>query len=57
MINAKKSAGEILAALPKDRLSPESTDGKRGAIHPVRVDGIAENALLILLSVILKQMD
>lgn len=42
MINAMKIAGEILAALPKDRLSPESTEGKRGFIHPVRVDGIAE---------------
>lgn len=42
MINAMKIAGEILAFLPKDRLSPESTDGKRGFIHPVRVEGIAE---------------
>src|SRR5258706_883757 len=42
MVNAMKIAGEILAALPKDRLSPESTDGKRGFIHPVRVEGIAE---------------
>ena len=42
MINAMKIAGEILAALPKDRLSPESTEGKRGFIHPVRVEGIAE---------------
>ncbi len=42
MINAMKIAGEILAALPKDRLSPESTDGKRGFIHPVRLEGIAE---------------
>src|SRR6185503_6970469 len=42
MVNALKIAGEILAALPKDRLSPESTEGKRGFIHPVRVEGIAE---------------
>lgn len=42
MINAMKIAGEILAALPKDRLSPESTEGKRGFIHPVRVEGVAE---------------
>jgi tripeptide aminopeptidase len=42
MINAMKIAGEILAFLPKDRLSPESTEGKRGFIHPVRVEGIAE---------------
>ena len=41
-----KIAGEILAALPKDRLSPESTDGKRGFIHPVRIEGIAEKCTI-----------
>ncbi len=46
MINAMKIAGEILAALPKDRLSPESTDGKRGFIHPVRLEGIAEKCII-----------
>lgn len=46
MVNALKIAGEILAALPKDRLSPESTDGRRGFIHPVRVDGIAEKCTI-----------
>ena len=46
MINALKVAGEILAALPKDRLSPESTEGKRGFIHPVRVEGIAEKCTI-----------
>src|SRR5690606_28555374 len=42
MVNALKIAGQILHALPKDRLSPESTEGKRGFIHPVAVNGIAE---------------
>ncbi|HEX4876522.1 MAG TPA: peptidase T [Chitinophagaceae bacterium] len=46
MINALKIAGEVLAALPKDRLSPESTEGKRGFIHPVRVEGIAEKCTI-----------
>jgi len=46
MINAMKIAGEILAALPKDRLSPESTEGKRGFIHPVRIEGIAEKCTI-----------
>ncbi|MFN8289781.1 MAG: peptidase T [Chitinophagaceae bacterium] len=46
MVNAMKIAGEILAALPKDRLSPESTEGKRGFIHPVRVEGIAEKCTI-----------
>ena len=46
MINAMKVAGEILASLPKDRLSPESTEGKRGFIHPVRLEGIAEKCTI-----------
>jgi len=46
MINAMKIAGEILAALPKDRLSPESTEGKRGFIHPVRLEGIGEKCTI-----------
>ena len=46
MINAMKIAGEILAALPKDRLSPESTEGKRGFIHPVRIEGMAEKCTI-----------
>lgn len=44
--NAVKIAGEILAALPKDRLSPETTEGRQGFIHPVSVNGIAEKATI-----------
>ncbi|MBO9658767.1 MAG: peptidase T [Chitinophagaceae bacterium] len=46
MVNAMKIAGQILAELPKDRLSPESTEGKRGFIHPVRVEGLAEKCTI-----------
>lgn len=46
MENALKIAGEVLAMLPKDRLSPESTEGREGFIHPVAVNGIAEKATL-----------
>ncbi|HLG39946.1 MAG TPA: peptidase T [Chitinophagaceae bacterium] len=46
MINAMKIAGHVLDALPKDRLSPESTEGKRGFIHPVRIEGIAEKCTM-----------
>jgi tripeptide aminopeptidase len=49
MINAMKIAGHILDALPKDRLSPESTEGKRGFIHPVRIEGIAEKCTIDLI--------
>jgi tripeptide aminopeptidase len=44
MENALKIAGEILARLPKDRLSPESTAGREGFVHPVQMSGTAEQA-------------
>jgi len=39
LVNAIKVAGEILARLPQDHLSPETTEGREGYIHPVLVDG------------------
>ncbi len=44
--NALKIAGDILAALPKDSLSPETTQNKQGFIHPVHMEGIQEQAVL-----------
>lgn len=44
--NALKIAGEILTALPKSTLSPETTEGKEGFIHPVHFEGIQEQAVL-----------
>jgi tripeptide aminopeptidase len=44
--NALKIAGDILSALPKDRLSPETTKDKEGFIHPVHFEGIQEQAVL-----------
>jgi len=39
LVNAIKLAGEILSRLPQDGLSPETTDGREGYVHPVLVDG------------------
>jgi len=44
MVNAIKIAGEILDALPKNEFSPETTEGREGFVHPVRVTGMAEQA-------------
>ncbi|WP_247232036.1 peptidase T [Telluribacter sp. SYSU D00476] len=44
--NALKIAAEILTALPKDRLSPETTEGMEGFIHPVHLEGIQEKATI-----------
>lgn len=46
MENAIKIAGEVLAALPGERLSPESTEGMEGFIHPVQMEGIGERVEL-----------
>lgn len=46
MVNALKIAGDVLASLPRAELSPETTEGKQGFIHPVRVDGLAEKATI-----------
>ncbi|MTB53243.1 peptidase T [Lewinella sp. W8] len=44
MENAVKIAGDLISALPKDRLSPETTEGKEGFIHPVEMEAKAESA-------------
>ncbi|MDR6804122.1 tripeptide aminopeptidase [Dyadobacter sp. BE34] len=44
--NALKIVAEILARLPKDKLSPETTQDKEGFIHPVQMEGIQEKAVL-----------
>ncbi|MFK7806707.1 MAG: peptidase T [Saprospiraceae bacterium] len=46
MENAIKIAGDIIARLPKDRLSPETTEGKQGFVHPTSVSGLLESATL-----------
>ncbi|MBI1225579.1 MAG: peptidase T [Bacteroidetes bacterium] len=46
MESAIKIASEIVAALPKVGLSPETTEGKEGFIHPVVMEGMVEKATI-----------
>ena len=46
MENSIKIAADIVAALPKDQLSPETTSHKQGFIHPVTIEGNAEKATI-----------
>lgn len=46
MVNALKVAAAFLESLPKNELSPETTDGKQGFLHPVHIEGIAEKVKL-----------
>jgi len=44
MEHASRIAADILSRLPKDTLSPESTEGKEGFIHPNKIEGMLEEA-------------
>lgn len=44
MVNAIKIAAAIVERLPKDRLSPESTEGREGFVHPGLISGSLESA-------------
>lgn len=46
LVNALKIAGEILAALPTNEFSPETTELRDGFVHPVRFEGLAEKATI-----------
>jgi tripeptide aminopeptidase len=49
MINAIKLASEFIARLPKDRLSPETTDGYDGYVHPYHLDSSVDRTAVRLL--------
>ncbi len=46
MVNAVKLAAEFLTRLPKDRLSPETTQGYEGFIHPYTIEGGVEETTI-----------
>ncbi len=54
MQNALKIGAEIIAALPKEILSPETTDNKEGFIHPTDIQG---NVEFCKLSFIIRDFD
>ncbi len=44
MVSALKIVAAIIAALPQDRLSPETTKGKEGFVHPNTISGGVDKA-------------
>lgn len=49
MINSLKVAADFIHRLPKDRLSPETTEGYEGYVHPHKVDASCERTSVRLL--------
>jgi tripeptide aminopeptidase len=46
LVNASRLAARVLAALPSDTLTPETTSGREGFIHPYAVQGSAGTAVI-----------
>jgi len=49
LVNALKVAAAFIDSLPKAEWSPETTDERYGFVHPVRMSGIAEKAVVELI--------
>jgi tripeptide aminopeptidase len=46
LVNAVKLAAELVSSLPADHLSPETTEGREGYVHPHRIAGSVEEAMV-----------
>jgi tripeptide aminopeptidase len=46
MVNAAYLAGKLLAALPRERCAPETTEGREGFIHPMSIEGRTERTVV-----------
>jgi tripeptide aminopeptidase len=47
LVNALRLAARIVAGLPSDRLTPETTSGREGFIHPYELTGSAGRARIV----------
>ena len=54
LVNAIKVAADFVASLPRDRLSPETTEDREGFLHPRRITGSEEVSTV---TVILRDFD
>ena len=46
MVNALQLAARLLTALPREGISPETTDERQGFIHPTRMQGGVDRAVI-----------
>ena len=50
LVNAVKLAAELVVSLPRDRLSPETTEDREGYVHPHRIAGGSEETIVDLIA-------
>jgi tripeptide aminopeptidase len=46
LVNAVKLASELVLSVPRRHLSPETTEGREGYVHPHRISGSTEEAIV-----------
>lgn len=46
LVNSLKAAADMVAGLPRDGQSPETTDGRDGYVHPVSMTGATDRTVL-----------
>jgi tripeptide aminopeptidase len=49
LVNAVKLAADFVASLPRDRLSPETTEEREGFVHVTEITGTAESVRVTLI--------
>ena len=49
LVNAVKLASAFVESLPRDRLSPETTEEREGFVHPMRIEGDIETCTVGLI--------
>jgi tripeptide aminopeptidase len=49
LVNPVKLAAEFVERLPKDRLSPETTEEREGFVHPLHIEGHPDSCTVIFL--------
>ena len=50
LVNSMKLAAELISSLPRDRLSPETTEGREGFIHPSRMRGTPDETVVTFIA-------
>jgi tripeptide aminopeptidase len=46
LVSALRLASQIVTGLPRDRLTPETTSGREGFIHPISIQGASDTSQL-----------
>jgi tripeptide aminopeptidase len=49
LVNSLKLAADLVAALPRDGLSPETTENREGFVHPAQISGTSEQTRLVFI--------